>query len=67
MRLSITLKAGFIFKIIASLPRGLASKTRRNDLDWLRHVAANPNMDIEAVCSEIENALAEVSSVSGKS
>ena len=52
--------------MIARFPKGLASKTRVHGLDWLRHVAANPNMDIEAVWSKMDHALAAISSTSGK-
>ncbi len=45
--------------VISRLPKGLASKIEIDGVNWLRHVAANPNMDIEAVWSTIEHTLTQ--------
>jgi len=40
-----------------ALPAGLASLTRVDGKDWLRHVAANPNADLDTIWQAIERAL----------
>ena len=40
-----------------ALPVGLASLTRVGGKDWLRHVAANPNADLNTIWRAIEGAL----------
>ena len=40
-----------------ALPPGLASLTRVDGKDWLRHVAVNPNADLEVIWAAIEKAL----------
>jgi L-2,4-diaminobutyrate decarboxylase len=43
--------------LLATLPFGLASKTTLSGTPWLRCVAANPNVDIEAVVEAVDQAL----------
>ena len=40
-----------------ALPVGLASLTRVGGKDWLRHVAANPNADLDTIWAVVEKAL----------
>jgi len=42
---------------LASLPKGSVSKTSIGGQAWLRHVAANPSADIEAIWQPIERLL----------
>ena len=44
-------------EIFSRLPLGSASLTTVNDEKWVRHVAANPNMQIDLLCSKITEAL----------
>jgi L-2,4-diaminobutyrate decarboxylase len=43
--------------IINELPVGAASFTSVNEVDWIRHVAANPNANIEQLIEEISTVL----------
>ena len=43
-------------EIFLRLPAGSASLATINGEKWIRHVAANPNMEIDILCSEIETA-----------
>jgi len=45
--------------ILSSLPTGLASRTFLRDQAWIRHVAANPCADIDAIWQPIERILDE--------
>ncbi len=49
--------AGDVDTVLADLPAGAASVTRLGGKRWLRHVAANPNADIEALWLPISRAL----------
>ncbi len=47
-------------EIIEQLPDGAASSVVLNGKSWVRHVAANPNVDINALWSKVENALRDL-------
>ena len=47
--------------IIELLPIGLASHTHVDKTDWIRHVAANPNADLNCITAAIGQTLREVS------
>ena len=47
--------------IIELLPMGLASHTHVDETDWIRHVAANPNADMNCITAAIGKTLREVS------
>ena len=42
----------------AALPAGMASTARIDGLEWIRHVAANPNADADLVNNAIAKAIA---------
>ena len=44
-------------EIFLRLPAGSASLATISGKKWIRHVAANPNMEIDLLCSEITTAL----------
>lgn len=46
-------KPADVSEIYSRLPDGLASKTQVNNQQWIRHVAANPNADIELITNII--------------
>ena len=46
-----------VAEVMAALPRGTASQTQIGGTDWIRHVAANPNAEIDAVLSALDAAL----------
>ena len=43
--------------LFSSLPSGSASATKLNGFDWIRHVAANPQADIDKLWSAINKIL----------
>lgn len=44
-------------QIFAHLPRGSVSKTQIDNVQWLRHVAANPNANVDSLWLDIQKAL----------
>ncbi len=44
-------------KLVQALPPGAASLTTVAEQQWVRHVSANPNVDIKMLCDEIEQVL----------
>lgn len=46
-------------EIVRRLPAGAASLTTVEESAWVRHVAANPNVNIEALTEAIESALSQ--------
>ncbi|MEL6446338.1 MAG: pyridoxal-dependent decarboxylase [Pseudomonadota bacterium] len=44
-------------RVFEALPEGMASTTTLDGLHWVRHVAANPNTDAEAVTNAIADAI----------
>jgi L-2,4-diaminobutyrate decarboxylase len=44
-------------QIFDYLPDGSVSKTRMNNISWLRHVAANPNANVDSLWNYIEEAI----------
>lgn len=50
---------GAVDKIYGRLPVGSASLTRVDQQDWIRHVPANPNAEIEILTNAINQALGE--------
>jgi L-2,4-diaminobutyrate decarboxylase len=48
--------------IIGQLPEGSASFTRAGGSDWVRHVPANPNADVERLTSAIRQILFDAAS-----
>lgn len=45
--------------IVAGLPEGSASTTTLDQTEWVRHVAANPNLNTQAFCTAVDRALAK--------